>query len=214
MDTGIISNQDLSFQFGIENSDPILFPSPDVSSDDSPGFLSSLISEITIFDSEFYLRNNLDLPFATNNTSSEPSADAYNHYVQFGAVEKRDPSPLFDSSYYLEQNPSVATALAGGDFRNDPLLHYIESGAQSGLDPNPFFDSDYYLEQNSDVAKEGVNPLEHYIQYGSTEGRAPSNQFDPDFYLNQHSDVAASGMEPLEHFLIFGQEEGRIPIAL
>ena len=137
--------------------------------------------------------------------------DSLRHYVEFGAQEGRDPSPLFDIQYYLEQNSDVADALAGGDFSGDPLLHYVKTGAQEGRDPNPFFDSDYYLTTYTDVANEGMNPLEHYVLFGAAEGRDPSLNFDPDFYLNQYTDVAAEGVDPLTHFLTFGQAEGRLP---
>ena len=190
------------------------------------------ITEINIFDPEFYLNSNPDVAaqFVDNTTIdtpldaflddnsvefaplTDPLIDPLLHYVEFGAQEGRDPSPLFDSQYYLEQNPDVATALAGGDFSGDPLLHYVESGAQEGRDPNPFFDSDYYLDSNSDVAAAEFNPLEHYVLFGSSEGRDPSPNFDTDFYLNQNPDVAAAGIDPLTHFLSFGQAEGRLAV--
>ena len=140
-------------------------------------------------------------------------SSAIEDYVTGGAAEGRDPSPLFNSEYYLEQNPDVATAIAGGDFRGDPLFHYVETGATEGRDPNPFFDSDYYLEQNPGVVETGLNPLEHYVLLGSSSGADPSANFDPDFYLNQNQDVANAGIDPLTHFLTAGQEEGRLPIA-
>ncbi len=192
------------------------------------------VAEINIFDSEFYLNSNPDVAQSIvendardnlisasqtqitqtiniRTTINSVEIDPLLHYVESGAQEGRDPSPLFDSQYYLEQNPDVAAALAGGDFSGDPLLHYVESGAQEGRDPNPFFDSDYYLTSNSDVAAEGFNPLEHYVLFGSGEGRDPSPNFDSDFYLTQNPDVLAEGVDPLAHFLTFGQAEGRLP---
>jgi len=74
-------------------------------------------------------------------------------------------SGLFDSSYYLAQNPDVAEAGI------DPLWHYLRFGAAEGRDPSPFFDTSYYLESNRDVAKAGVNPLAHYVVRGAKEGR-------------------------------------------
>ncbi|MDJ0570760.1 MAG: hypothetical protein QNJ53_17180, partial [Pleurocapsa sp. MO_192.B19] len=144
------------------------------------------VAEFNIFDSEFYLNSNPDVASQTQITQTTNNStqtiinnsmingnriDSLLHYVEFGAQQGRDPSPLFDSQYYLEQNPDVATALAGGDFSGDPLLHYVKSGAQEGRDPNPFFDSDYYLTTYTDVADEGMNPLEHYVLFGAAEGR-------------------------------------------
>ena len=154
---------------------------------------------------------NIDDEIIANSNSLEYSV-ALEDYVE-KAAEGQNPSPLFNSEYYLEQNPDVATALAGGDFRGDPLLHYVETGAAEGRDPNAYFDSDYYLEQNPDVAEMGLNPLEHYVLLGSSSGADPSTNFDPEFYLNQNQDVADLGIDPLTHFLTAGQDEGRSPMA-
>ena len=148
-----------------------------------------------------------------NSFSVREYSAAIEHYLETGAAQGRDPSPLFDSQYYFEQNPDVASALAGGSFNGDPLLHYVEAGAAEGRDPNPYFDSDYYLSQNSGVVETGLNPLEHYVLLGSSTGADPSANFDPEFYLAQNPDVAAAGVDPLTHFLVFGEDEGRLPIA-
>lgn len=166
-------------------------------------------SFISVFPDLSPSKNSIKIKADTGINSTK--IDSLLHYVEFGAQQGRDPSPLFDSQYYREQNSDVAKALAGGDFRGDPLLHYVKTGAQEGRDPNPFFDSDYYLTTHTDVADEGMNPLEHYVLFGAAEGRDPSPKFDPDFYLNQYTDVAAEGVDPLTHFLTFGQAEGRSP---
>ena len=67
-------------------------------------------------------------------------------------------SGLFDSDWYLQQNPDVAKAGV------NPLRHYLRRGAIEGRDPNPLFDSDWYLQQNPDVARAGVNPLVDYLR--------------------------------------------------
>ena len=167
---------------------------------------------ISIVDGEIVVNDEI---FANRNALRH--SVALEDYVTSGAVERQNPSPLFDNQYYLEQNPDVAAALAGGSFNGDPLLHYVESGAAEGRDPNPFFDSDYYLAQNPyaalNVQLNDSNPLEHYVLLGSLEGADPSANFDPQFYLAQNQDVAAAGIDPLTHFLTFGQDEGRLPIA-
>ena len=126
---------------------------------------------------------------------------AIEHYVAFGASEGRNPNALFDVDYYLEQNPDVATAVAGGSFEGDPLLHYVSAGASEGRDPNAYFDTSYYVEQNAGVAESGLNPLEHYVLYGSSSGADPSPNFDPQQYLAENPDVATAGIDPLTHFL-------------
>ena len=44
------------------------------------------------------------------------------HYLISGASEGRNPHPLFDSSYYLKQNPDVAQT------QLNPLIHFIKFG--------------------------------------------------------------------------------------
>jgi glycosyltransferase involved in cell wall biosynthesis len=51
------------------------------------------------------------------------------HYLEYGAAEKRDPSPLFDTSYYLEHNRDVASS------GMNPLEHYLRHGSAEGRRP-------------------------------------------------------------------------------
>jgi GT2 family glycosyltransferase/glycosyltransferase involved in cell wall biosynthesis len=104
-------------------------------------------------------------------------------------------SGLFDTNWYLAQNPDVAAA------KVNPLLHYLRHGAQEGRRPNPLFDSRWYLAQNPDVAAAKVNPLFHYLRHGAQEGREPSPLFDTTWYLAQNPDAATAGTNPLLHCL-------------
>jgi len=91
--------------------------------------------------------------------------DPIKHYILFGAKERRNPSPYFETSFYLDEYLDVAQSSI------NPLLHYILYGAKEGRLPNPEFDSGYYLLANPDVKKAGLNSLLHYIRYGQYEGR-------------------------------------------
>lgn len=92
--------------------------------------------------------------------------DAVEHYVKFGARERRLPNPYFDTSWYLEHNQDVARAGV------NPLAHYVLRGAQEGRPAGPNFDTKAYLEANPDVRSAGMNPLRHFIRHGRLEGRA------------------------------------------
>ncbi|MGZ8157385.1 MAG: glycosyltransferase, partial [Methylobacter sp.] len=122
-----------------------------------------------------------------------------------GAAERRNPNSLFDSRWYLEQNPDVAAVGI------NPLVHYLTAGAVEGRNPNPLFDSRWYLEQNPDVAVMGINPLAHYLSEGAAEGRNPNPLFDSRWYLEQNPDAVAAGFNPLVHYLDIGAAEGRNP---
>lgn len=83
---------------------------------------------------------------------------------------------LFDTAWYLDQNPDIAQAGC------DPLQHYLEYGAWEMRNPNPLFDSDWYLAVNPEVAQTGVNPLVHYLTIGAAENRDPHPLFDTRTY--------------------------------
>lgn len=74
-------------------------------------------------------------------------------------------SRLFDSEWYLAQNPDVAQA------KMDPAIHYLHFGGFEGRNPSPNFSSAWYLDRYNDVKQAGINPLVHYLRYGRKEGR-------------------------------------------
>jgi glycosyltransferase involved in cell wall biosynthesis len=88
------------------------------------------------------------------------------HYLRCGAAEGRDPNPFFDSDWYLEKNPDVASS------GTNPLVHYLRSGAAQGRDPSPLFDSDSYRTRNPEIAAAGINPVLHYMRGAAVEGRS------------------------------------------
>lgn len=119
------------------------------------------IHEAGVFDAAWYLQRYPDLE----------GVDPLRHYLRHGASEGRDPSPLFDSSYYLENNPDVARE------GNNPLLHFCRSGWKELRNPSREFDVWWYWSNHLDPAVEGVNPLGHYQAVGQALGlsiRPPS----------------------------------------
>ncbi|MFZ3375791.1 MAG: glycosyltransferase, partial [Chthoniobacterales bacterium] len=119
-----------------------------------------------------------------------------------GALEGRDPHPLFSTSWYLAQNPEVAGV--------NPLEHYVRWGCHHGRSPHPLFDCAWYLEQNPDVASAGMDPVQHYLKFGARAGRDPHPLFDSSWYLEQNP-ALASDINPLQHYLECGALEGRDP---
>ncbi len=99
-----------------------------------------------------------------------------------------NPDALFDTNYYLAQNPDVRAAGV------DPLKHYEAYGWREGRDPSLLFSNGKYLAANPDVRAVGMQPLLHYVQYGQNEGRmaflagaaaAADPLIDPAFYAKQ-----------------------------
>jgi len=112
-----------------------------------------VIAASGIFDEEFYRAQVPDLP---------AGVDPIEHYVARGAADGLDPSPMFDTSYYLQKNPTVR--------RVNPLAHYCEFGWRELRNPSANFDTWWYWSKHLDLADESVNPLSHYAATGRAAG--------------------------------------------
>jgi O-antigen biosynthesis protein len=158
-----------------------------------------IIERSGLFDAEFYGKT---LTLVHRN-----HGDPYPlvHYLARGASEARDPDPLFNTVYYLAQNPDVA------DAGSNPLIHYIKYGVHEDRNPHPLFNTAYYLKQYPDVVAAGLNPLAHYLECGARENRNPHTLFDTAYYFGQCPDVRAAGLNPLIHYLKCGAHECRNP---
>lgn len=124
---------------------------------------------------------------------------------------------LFDSTFYLSNNPDVATAVADGEI--EALPHFEKFGQFEGRDPSLFFNTQFYLAQNPDV-RDAItqgkidSAFKHYLQFGQFEGRYPIPQFEESIYLEQNPDVAdAVGRDVFnsayEHYVRHGNGEPR-----
>lgn len=159
------------------------------------------------FDRDFYLSKNPDV--------AASKLDPYQHYIQYGWREGRDPNPIFDVEYYFRANPDVAASGV------NPLTHYMAYGWLEGRDPSVAFDMSDYRAANPDVAAAGLNPLLHYLAYGQFEHRALAPDyrgelregFDRGYYLAANPDVARNGADPYIHYQAYGKDEGRSPNA-
>ena len=94
-----------------------------------------------------------------------PPAGGLNTYLRSGAGSTKDPHPLFEHAWYLQQNPDVAAAGL------NPLVHFLRFGAKEGRNPSRKFDGSWYLQNNPDVAAGSDNPLVHYVKRGAAENR-------------------------------------------
>jgi hypothetical protein len=125
---------------------------------------------------------------------------------------------LFDSKFYLENNPDVAVAVARGTV-SSAFDHYQKIGQFENRNPNALFDANYYLDTNTDVAvsakKNNFSAAQHFIKFGQFEQRSPNPLFDPSFYLSTNPDVQTAvqtnQFTAFEHYLKVGQFENRKP---
>ena len=125
---------------------------------------------------------------------------------------------LFDSKFYLENNPDVAVAVARGTV-SSPFDHYRKIGKFENRDPNALFDAGYYLDTNTDVAVSaklnGFSAADHFIKFGQFERRNPNPFFDVGFYLTNNPDVQiavqTNQFTAFDHYFKVGQLENRQP---
>lgn len=77
------------------------------------------------------------------------------HFFEYGWKEKRNPSFLFDTHFYIKSQ----------NLKEDvnPLDHYLSNSKNSGVNPHPDFDTEYYLSQVGDV---DISPLDHFYSEG------------------------------------------------
>lgn len=177
-----------------------------------------------LYDEVFYLAQNPDVAIAVANDRYNYG---YEHFLEYGIAEGRDPSLYYDESFYLEQNPdvkrSIRPKLEDAYFRSG-LEHFLTRGHLEGRSPSSFFDAEDYLLNNPDVAAAVENDIfasafEHFLEYGAEEGRLTTLLYEEAFYLEQNPDVAAAVAEGKYdagyiHYVTYGQQEGRDPSSL
>ena len=85
--------------------------------------LADLISASQWFDADWYRETYLDVSGSTINPAR--------HYLGHGVDEGRDPSPHFQTVFYLMENPDVYKSGV------NPLVHFITHGENEGREPTP-----------------------------------------------------------------------------
>lgn len=170
-----------------------------------------LLRGSNLFDPQYY-KNECGIKIYTNPEK---------HYLNIGWKLGLNPSPHFDTKYYLKSYNDVAQK------RINPLIHYLTNGGWEMRRPSDKFDVQAYHAAHPTLSESGKTPAEHCIMvYGTYDWRQQKNQmpaipsqaidefkkyFDPDHYLTHNIDVAESGMDPYDHFVNFGQYEFRDP---
>ncbi len=103
----------------------------------------------SIFDADAYLALYPDV--------RSDQIDAWDHFVEFGVSESRNPNKYFDVRWYLENNSDVRSS------RMPAVVHYVKHGARELRHPGPKFNARQYVREHPD-AKE--NPLSHFLTLG------------------------------------------------
>ena len=188
---------------GDGNTGGVLVTSAPVTVGDNQWHTAVTIEANPLFDAAYYLAQNPDVAAAGMNP--------YQHYLQYGWQEGRNPSAAFDTRDY-----QAAYGVTG-----NPLLQYEEYGAAAGRSAiavptggaasDPLINAAYIYAERPDVAAAGLDAAVWWNTTGWKQGVNPDADFDTRYYLAQNPDVAAAGVNPLQHFEQYGWQEGRAP---
>ncbi|MBQ2832686.1 hypothetical protein [Methanobrevibacter sp.] len=143
------------------------------------------------------------------------------HFIDIGCKNNYNPSPQFDTSWYLEKNKDVKKS------GMNPFVHYIEYGRKEGRLPNPTFDitkiddysailhsglfDDEWFSEYYSLKGSNTNLVRYYMDEYLNYGLNPSPNFDSIWYLEKYDDVKKNGINPFVHYVKYGKKEGRMP---
>lgn len=133
-----------------------------------------------------------------------PEIDVFQHYLQHGKWELRDPNPLFDSAWY-------ANKYFGGKNGTDLLEHFVTHGQEAGNDPSPLFDTTWYLEQYPEAKDSNLNVLVYFLTEGTRLQHQPCRMFFVKWYLSCAPEIYKHNINSVVHYLIKGFCEGLDP---
>jgi glycosyltransferase involved in cell wall biosynthesis len=120
--------------------------------------LRQLLERHPYVDRDWYLRTYDDV--------RESQLDPIEHYIAYGAREKRAPNRYFNAAFYRANAPHAVPE------EQLELLDYHDRGWWQGAQPSADFDTLAYLEAYADVAAAGLEPLAHYLGFGADENRS------------------------------------------
>ena len=146
-----------------------------------------------LFDSDIYCRLNPDITAA--------GIDPVRHYAEHGSREGRQPHPLFDIGFYLDQIPSKK----GGE--ENVMWHYARVGSALNINPNIWFDSAWYKRQYGPLMRQHETPVAHFVRVGGYLTN-PSVFFDAIRYRRSYA-APPRGLDPLSDFMLNGMDLGR-----
>lgn len=163
---------------------------------------------------------------------------AFEHFMRQGWRESRNPSPQFNTSFYLQNNPELRKSGV------NPFFHYVVFGRAEGRPAHPqqqnmrpgkaaapggsaiqraeidllaasgIFDAGYYRATYADLAGlSDTRLIERYFYQGWRENRNPSRYFDSQRYLAQARLTSGGGTNPVIHYLKIGEGSGLTPTA-
>ena len=169
--------------------------------------LLGILEELTVVFDLAYYRDQLATHFPDELEELEggETSRLVMHYIERGWRLGLNPNPLFDSEYYLQQNPECA------DAAQNPLFDFL---AENRPEFHPLFEVDEFRSaaERGGIEVDGeVNPLVSYLRLEPAERPCPTLSFDPDFYREVNHDSSLEGADALVHYLTAGYKQGWWP---
>lgn len=141
----------------------------------------------TFFDRDYYICAYPDV--------AESELDPFEHYMQYGWREGRNPSGYFQSNWYLRHNKDVAAAGL------NPLTHFITDGEREGRRPNQLFDPIWYGRRYRNEIPANVSPFLHFVTEGAPAGNDPGPYFSCRAYRERYMKNCSGEQDAVQHFL-------------
>jgi GT2 family glycosyltransferase len=112
--------------------------------------------------------------------------------------KKINPSPAFNTIYFLENNP-----IDENNLKVSALEYFWKHCVELNLNPNPLFNTKYYLTNNPDIRSANINPLYHYLSHGYIESRSPHLLFDKNYLIKQLAKTQDDFNEQENYYLLY-----------
>lgn len=126
--------------------------------------------------------------------------DPKKHYLKHGENERRSPTSLFNTDYYLAQLSEGERKLA----RKSPITHYAMRGELRGLRPHPLFDPVLCGMTLRPDEQQGLCVLGSYI--AADRPLRTHMFFDGAYYARRRVSIENRKLSLLAHFIEFGAE--------
>lgn len=159
--------------------------------------------------------------------------DCVQHYLESGSTQGLDPSPGFDTAFYLEKNKDISEAGI------NPFYHYLIQGKNENRLTRPsrkraledfrkaeapaysddrhrclleagLFDPEWYRRTYRGSSETPDQLLSHYVNEGEAAGNKPNCIFDPTLYVAINKVQAKAGALLL-HYFESGESQGLLP---
>ncbi len=138
-------------------------------------------------------------------------------YDEKQQIELVKTSTIFNSKWYLSQNPDVKLKKIGA------AKHYVKYGWKEGRNPSMEFNTNEYIKKHPEILQNNINPIVHYLYNNKNNANKEkitqerynliknSSFWNEKWYLENNPDVKRAKINPINHYLKYGSGNHRNP---